>query len=424
MYDTTEELMAEIAAGEDTFLEFKEVVFKGNQVRFAREEGKAQQKLAEVFASMANTEGGVVVFGVNDDREPIGIDEQKQDAFEQWIVNICRDLTRPSLSPILDWAYLTDTTGTPRLCLKVTIPKDVYSVVWTWDQRPLKRVGSHRQPILPDELARLMARRSLIMPFEERSVMGTAVEDLRVDLYEAYYLRRFKASCAERGTTALETMQRMKLLRADDDGAMRPTVLGMLLFGEKPQEDLPQAYIDLVSYESPTADGNASDSKIIEGRLLDQVQAVLQYFKTSPQIAKRSTKDGAGRLDAQAYSMIALQEALVNAVVHRDYEIAGSQIQVYLFPDRIEFRNPGGLHNTLTVEDLYAGCHGVRRNQLLAGFFRDYKSPVTDRSFMEARGEGFINIVRECEKLGARKPELRVVGQSVRLTLFSSDSEE
>ncbi len=424
MYDDLNTLMAEIAAGEDTFLEFKEVVFQGDKVRFAREEGRAQQKLAEVFASMANTEGGVVVFGVNNDREPVGIDEQKREIFEQWVVNICRELTRPALSPLLDWVYLNNEAGIPRLCLKLTIPKDVYSVVWTWDQRPLKRVGSHRQPILPDELARLMARRSLIMPFEERSVMGAAVEDLRVDLYEAYYLRRFKATCVERGTTASEAMQRMKLLRADDDGTMRPTVLGTLLFGDNPHEHLPQAYIDLVSYESETADGNSADSKIIEGRLLDQVEAVLLYFKSSSLIAKRSTKDGAGRLDAQAYSMIALQEALVNAVVHRDYEITGSQIQVYLFPDRVEFRNPGGLHNTLTVEDLYAGCHGVRRNQLLAGFFRDYQSPVTGRSFMEARGEGFINIIRECEKLGARKPELRVVGQSVRLTIFSSGAAE
>ena len=204
------------------------------------------------------------------------------------------------------------------------------------------------------------------------------------------------------------------------DGTVRPTVLGMLLFGENPQEHLPQAYIDLVSYESATADGNAADSKRVDGRLLDQVETVLQYFKTSPLIAVRSEKDGAGRQDAHAYSLIALQEALVNAVVHRDYEIAGSQIQVYLFPDRVEFRNPGGLHNTLTVEDLYAGCHGVRRNQLLAGFFRDYQSPVTGRSFMEARGEGFINIIRECKELGARQPDLRVVGQSMRLTVFSA----
>jgi predicted HTH transcriptional regulator len=59
-----------------------------------------------------------------------------------------------------------------------------------------------------------------------------------------------------------------------------------------------------------------------------------------------------------------------------------------MFPDRIEFQNPGALYNTLTIENLYAGCQPVRRNQLLAGFMRDYKSALTGRSYMEARGEG------------------------------------
>ncbi len=68
LYDDKNELHQEIAAGEDTLLEFKEVVFKGDQVRFAAEEGKASKVIAEVFASMANTEGGLVIFGVNKHR--------------------------------------------------------------------------------------------------------------------------------------------------------------------------------------------------------------------------------------------------------------------------------------------------------------------------------------------------------------------
>ena len=186
-----------------------------------------------------------------------------------------------------------------------------------------------------------------------------------------------------------------------------------------PQFHLPQAYIDVVSYTGTVADGNAADSKRIEGRVPEQVETVLRYFQASPLIATLSTKDGAGRIDTPSYSLLALQEALVNAVVHRDYEIAGSQIRVYLFSDRIEVWNPGALHNTLRVEDLYAGCQPVRRNQLLAGFFRDFKSPVTGRSYMEARGEGFLNMVAECERIANRRPEFKVVGQAVCLTLYS-----
>ncbi len=110
---------------------------------------------------------------------------------------------------------------------------------------------------------------------------------------------------------------------------------------------------------------------------------------------------------------------MVNALVHRDYTIPG-QVRIFLFPDRIQVSNPGGLHNTLSVEDLFAGCQPVRRNQMLAGFLREYISPVTDRAYMEGRGEGFLTMVRQCEKVSGKKPKVEIVGDSVRVTLYAA----
>ena len=119
----------------------------------------------------------------------------------------------------------------------------------------------------------------------------------------------------------------------------------------------------------------------------------------------------------------ALQEAVVNAVVHRDYEVRGSQIIIRLFPDRIEFQNPGALYNTLTIENVYAGCQPARRNQFLAGFMRDYKSALTGASYMEARGEGFLNLVRDSQKLSGRRPDLEQIGQATKLTIYAATYE-
>ncbi len=130
-------------------------------------------------------------------------------------------------------------------------------------------------------------------------------------------------------------------------------------------------------------------------------------------------KDDRGRLDRPAYSPRALQEAVVNALVHRDYAIAGSQVRVFLFSDRIEVSNPGGLHNTLNPEALFAGCQPVRRNQMLAGFLREYTSPVTARALMEGRGEGFLTMVRECVRVSGRPPDLTLAGGAVRLTVHA-----
>jgi ATP-dependent DNA helicase RecG len=78
----------------------------------------------------------------------------------------------------------------------------------------------------------------------------------------------------------------------------------------------------------------------------------------------------------------------------------------------------------LTEENLYAGCQPVRRNQILAGFLRDYPGPATGRSYMEARGAGFLTLVRTSMELSGRRPELVNMGSAVKLTLFAAFDED
>jgi predicted HTH transcriptional regulator len=413
-------LLSEIAAGEDTFLELKEVVFKGDQVRFAREEGRAQTVLAELFVSMANTEGGIVVFGVNDNREIVGIDEAKRNILEQFVVNLCLNNCNPGIEPMLDWLYLPGVEGRPALCLKVIVPKAKFYVHATSDGRYLKRVGSHRTLIPADQLGRLLSARRLAVPAEERPIFRAGVEVLDRLRFAAYYQRRFGAPPEQSGVDVSQLYLNQKLAVREESGSLRTTLLGALLFAERPDQHIDGAFIDVAAYAGPVADGSTMDARRIFGPIPEQIEQILQYFRTSPLIARPSRKDSAGRLDLDTYSLLALQEGIVNAVVHRDYELEGSQIRVFLFPDRIEIWNPGVLHNTLKEEDLYRGCQPIRRNQLLAGFMRDYVSPVTGRSYMEARGEGFLSLVRESERVSGRRPELKVQGQAIRLTIFSA----
>lgn len=420
MMDDMASLLSEIAAGEDTYLEFKEVVFKGEQVRFAREEGKAQTVLAEVFVSMANTEGGVILFGVNDNREIVGVDTSKRNILEQFVVNLCLNNCNPGIEPILDWLYLPGSDGNPALCLKVTIPKARFYVHSTSDGRYLKRVGSHRTLIPPEQLGRLLSARRLTIPAEERPVYQAGIEAIDRLRFDAYYRRRFGTPPEGSGIDVHQLLVNQKLAVKDEAGNLRATVLGILLFSERPESMLDGAFIDVAAYPGSVADGNAMDARRIHGPIPEQIEQALQYFRSSPLVAQPSRKDSRGRLDLETYSLLALQEGIVNALVHRDYELEGSQVRVFLFPDRIEIWNPGGLHNTLTEDDLYRGCQPIRRNQLLAGFMRDYVSPLTGRSYMESRGEGFLTLVRESERVSGRRPDLRVQGQAVRLAIYSA----
>ena len=422
MYDDTATLLAEIAAGEDTFLELKEIVFRGNQIRLGGE-GRAAPEMAEVFCSTANTEGGVVICGVRDDGAVVGVDRSKKQLLEQFAVNVAVQNCRPMIEPVLDWRELPDDRGVPQLCLKIDIPKAQYYVHQTSDGRFLKRVGSHRQPIPAEQLGRLLAARNLLVPFEERPALGASIELIDRARVDAYYRRRFDRSLEEDGLTIHQLLVNLKLA-AQMEETVVPTNLGTLLFSERPHTMLPDAVIDIAAYRHDVPDGETADTKRMSGPLPEQIVQVLRYFHTSPLIATVSRKENLGRRDLPAYVDTALQEGVVNAVVHRDYELTGSQIIVRIFPTRVEIQSPGGLHNTLTEENLYAGCQPVRRNQQLAGFMRDFPSPITETSFMEARGEGFLNLVRESTALSGRRPEIKRIGEAVKLTIFAALHDE
>ena len=379
----TNALIASIRAGEDTELELKEVVFRGNRIAFAREESRASARLAEVFVSMANTQGGMVVMGVRDtDRTPVGIDPDRRDLLEQFVINAATVNCVPMIVPALNWEYLPGADQEPVLCLIVEVPPSQFDVHQTSDGRFLHRMGSHRRLIPAERLARMLSARRMASPIEERPVFGSTLADLHDLRLERYFRDRFPDW--SRPDDWAHTLVTRKLA-ATTDADVIPTHLGILLFAEQPERYLPGA-----------------------------------YFGSSPLIPTASRKDGDGRRDYPSYAQTALQEVLVNAIVHRDYEARGSQIIIRLFPDRIECQNPGALYNTLTVENLYAGCQPARRNQFLAGFMRDYKSPLTGTSYMEARGEGFLKLVRDSERLSGRRPGLEQIGDATKLTIFAA----
>lgn len=132
-------LMSSIRAGEDTGLERKEVVFRGERVSFAAEEGRAAPMLAEVFVGMTNTRGGTVVMGGRDpDRAVVGIDIGKRDLLEQFVVNAATNHCNPMIVPALNRESPPAGDGAPRPCLIVEIPPARYDVHQTSDGRYLR----------------------------------------------------------------------------------------------------------------------------------------------------------------------------------------------------------------------------------------------------------------------------------------------
>lgn len=423
MYDTVDELLREIQAGEDSFLDFKEVHFQGHQIKFVHGQGQASQELAKDLTCFANTEGGVLLFGVRRDGERVGLSPEGVDVLQEFILNVAQNTVEPPLGHLLlfDRVMIPDRAAELRLCLKLEVRKALYAVHAPRGDRPYHRIVDQCQPMTLEQQARLFERRGMMQPFEERPAISAPAEAVERPRFEEYYRYTYGDVLESSKLSYERLLQNLRLLATDEAGTLHPTVVGLLMFCGRPDRYLPGAYVDIVAYDDVKPDANRqSDAKSIYGTIPEQVERTIAYLKASPKVPVPAKKDGVGRLDKPAYSARALQEAVVNALVHRDYSISGSQVRIFLFNDRIEISNPGRLHNTLTVESLYAGCQPVRRNQLLVGFLRSAVSPLTNRAYMEGRGEGFLAMVRECEAVSGRLPEMKLIGDSVRLTIHKA----
>lgn len=414
------QLLAEISAGEDSLLELKEIQFKGDQIRFAREGGKPSSAIAEIFVSLANTVGGRVVFGVAKAGRILGIEERKRDLLEQFVVNVGLHDCAPPIESVLDWVRLPDPNGELRLCLVATLPKARFYVHSTTDGRYLKRVGSHRVMIPPEQLGRLLTQRSMASPFEERPIYQEDLEVLDQGRFTAYLRQRFGDEGADKFEVLEQRMVNLKLAVRDESAKLRPTVLGVLLFADRPEHHLGGAFVEVAAFRGRHIEEETADSRRIYGPIPEQIEQLLHYFRTTPLAGMPTRKDAIGRVDLEKYSGLAFQEAVVNALVHREYSLTGAQTRVLFFEDRIEISNPGSLHNSLTAEDMFSGCVPFRRNQLLAGFLRDYRSPLTERSYFEGGGFGFLRMVEASERLSGRRPTLRIQSQAVHLTIWAA----
>ena len=110
MYDTPEELLREIQSGEDSLIDWKEVVYQGNRIRFVPDKGGAERELAKDLTCFANTEGGVLVFGIRRDGERVGMPPEVMEQLQQFIVNVAQNNIEPPLGHLLvfDRVFLPD----------------------------------------------------------------------------------------------------------------------------------------------------------------------------------------------------------------------------------------------------------------------------------------------------------------------------
>jgi len=421
MFDNIKELLDKIRLGEDSFLELKEVRFRGDHVS-----GPTQDNLADELAAFANAGGGVCLLGVDDStREVVGIPLQLLDRVEEFVRGVCNDSIKPPLMPLIERMHLPTSTGTDVPVIKIDVPKSLF--VHRSPGGYFYRVGSAKREMSPDYLARLFQQRSQarIIRFDEQVVPSSSLDALSEPLWQRFQTTRTP------GDTREDFLHKLGMARKDVDGAWRATVAGVLLATDDPREFLQNSFIQAVAYagvsETP-ADTSATyqlDAADISGPLDRQVADACRFVARNMSTA--ATKD-IGRTDIPQYDMTAIFEALVNAVAHRDYAIYGSKIRLRMYADRFEVYSPGTLANTMTVESL--PLRQSARNEVLTSLLAKCSVPgnvpglKTDRAtMMDKRGEGVRIILERSAALSGRNPEYRLIDDAeLQLIIFAANS--
>ncbi len=385
-----------IQLGEDSMLELKRVDVGGRQVKSPK-----RNDFADELAAMANCRGGTVVLGVDDrSREILGISLDHLDVVEGWVREICNDSVKPPLDADIRRLEINNSAGQPVPVILIDLVRSMF--VHRSPGGYFRRIGSSKREMAPDVLARLIQERSYsrIIRFDETIVPRTAQSDLHYGLTKRFISDELSD----------DTLRKLRILADDNDGVERLTIAGALLCTGEPQRWLPHAYIQMVSYAGDRTDRDyQTDARDIIGPLDQQVSEALHFVRRNMMI--RATKTTA-RSDKPQFSERAVFEALVNAVAHRDYSMAGSRIRLHMFADRLELYVPGALANTMTPESMH--LRQSSRNELVVSFLARCPAPSgLDRlRLMDVRGDGVPIIRNECKRLSGHLPEYSLLDES------------
>ncbi|GAA5481302.1 ATP-binding protein [Haloferula sargassicola] len=413
MFDTPEELAERIRLPEDSLLELKVVTATNRGITSPHPSSLAQELAA--FANSAK--GGVLVIGVDDkSREIVGLTQEEAEGAELTIRNLLNDSLEPALSATVSFLELPDSLGTSRLLLRVDVPRSLF--VHKAPGGYFERISSSKREMSPQALERLMQQRSQsrLVLFDEQPVPGTTPETLEKKLTD-----RFVSNSEE---PAVDLLRKMGLMCSDMDGNLACSVAGVLIAATRPDQWLHSgACIEAVHYAGTELD---SDQQVTSRRIVGPIdRQILEAFEfVCGAMLRPATKEPA-RVERPSFSERAVFEGIVNAVVHRDYSMAGAKIRLFIFQNRLEIFSPGALPNTLTIETI--PHRQYTRNETLVSLLARLTfeidtpdAPIRRGRFMEARGEGVPIIFREATRLGAPMPVYELFdAQELKLTIFA-----
>ncbi|MCM1180558.1 MAG: putative DNA binding domain-containing protein [Clostridium sp.] len=383
-----------IAQGETMTIEFKSWI-KADSIK-----ERINLVVPELIA-FANSKGGTVYLGIEDSGDVTG-------CFGRYdLQNICEaiyDKTRP---PMFTDIEEIDYQGQRIIAISVTADGNTYA---TTDGRCLKRLGKNSKPYYPDEMSHIYSA-SQTPDFSSQIIAESSVDD--INLMVVYSLKeKLKIRDADSTLPELDDMAFLRDLGliTEDNGQIKLTIAGLLFVGKDAsiQRLLPQAEVIYLHYDKENLEEYNSrlDMKQPIITILDRLTEKVQNDNKI-----QNVQIGLFRLEIADFSEKVFQEALLNALSHRDYQQLGA-VYVKHYPDKIVIENPGGFPDGITERNIITHP-SVPRNKLIAETLQRLK-------YVQRTGQGVDIIFREMVSMGKPYPIYRVFNDAVQLTIASA----
>ena len=373
---------------EGQFLERKSCYDRSGERVRRRDVRSVATDIAETLSAMANADGGTVVVGVEDDGTPTGVD------YPDDRLNVLREAPRTLVRPPLRARIETPSVhGVRLLIFEVDWSPEAHQLT---DGRYLLRVGDQNQPFPAEQIEALKAgkRRRIA---EVRIVPEAFLADLDLTMLERLRQHTGLALSDE------DLLLRYRLAESRN-GRLVLTLAALLLFGEDPGRWHPRCGIDFVKYEG-TERRYGTQLNVVKREWIEAPLVTLldQAFETiRPHIRERQRLVDLFFEEWLEYPTFAWQEAIINAVAHRDYGFEGIGIEVWMFNDRLEVRSPGELVEPVTLDRLQKRerVHASRNPRLVR--------VLTDLGHMRELGEGIPRMFDVMEEEELYPPEFRL----------------
>ena len=333
-----QQLQQILASGEDSKHQFKREISR-------------LDSLAAELAAFSNNGGGRLFIGVADNGQIIGLTPEQVRQFNQQLSNAASNSIRPPIHP------LTENIATDHgVVIVVTVPNGLNKPYMDLQGRVWVKNGSDKRHVTSrEEMQRMFLNAGLIQA-DTLPIPDSTLADLDEKAFNAYFQKRY--SYDNDPAKLASTLTSMGLAKEQ-----QLTVAGVLLFGKQPQRWLPVCTIKAVAFPGTSiADINYLDSEDIYGTLQEQFQHSFSFIKRNLHHVQNGR--GFNTLGELEVPPVAIEELLVNALMHRDY-FDNASIRILVFRDRIEIISPGHLPDNITTDEIKQG-KTKRRNPVLS----------------------------------------------------------